>query len=54
MYDYQCKLTQGELELTEHSEKIWVKVEDLKKIDFAAADLDIVGMIKKDKNYKLC
>ena len=46
LYAYECKLIQGELELTEHTEKKWVKVEVLKNIDFAAADLPIVEMIK--------
>ena len=43
---YECRLIQGELELTEHKEKKWVKVEDLDCINFAAADLPIVKMIK--------
>ncbi len=46
MYAYECKLIDGELELTEHTEKKWVKVEDLDKIKFAAADLPIVKLIK--------
>lgn len=46
MYAYECRLIQGELELTEHTEKKWVNVENLKSINFAAADLPIVGMIK--------
>ena len=46
MYAYECKLIQGKLELTEHTEKKWVKVEDLDYINFAAADLPIVKMIK--------
>ena len=47
MYAYECKLIQGKLELTEHTEKKWVMVEGLKSIKFAAADLPIVGMIKQ-------
>ena len=46
MYAYECKLIQGELELTEHTEKKWANVEDLKSINFAAADLPIVELIK--------
>ncbi len=46
MYAYECKLIDGELELTEHTEKKWVKVEDLDKVNFAAADLPIVKLIK--------
>ena len=47
MYAYECKLIEGELELTEHTEKKWVKVEDLKNVNFAAADLPIVELIIK-------
>ncbi len=47
MYAYECKLIEGELELTEHTEKKWVKVADLKNINFAAADLPIVKLITK-------
>ena len=46
MYAYECRLIQGELELTEHTEKKWVNVENLKSINFAAADLPIVELIK--------
>ena len=46
MYAYECKLIQGELRLTEHTEKKWVKKEDLKKLNFAPADRPILGMIK--------
>lgn len=46
MYAYECRLIKGELELTEHTEKKWVNVKDLKMINFAAADLPIVEMIK--------
>jgi 8-oxo-dGTP diphosphatase len=47
MYAYECRLIEGELELTEHTEKKWVKVEDLKNINFAAADLPFVKLITK-------
>ena len=47
MYAYECKLIEGGLELTEHTEKQWVKKEDLDKVKFAAADLPIVKMITK-------
>ena len=46
MYAYECRLIQGELRLTEHTEKKWVKKEDLTKLDFAPADRPIVQMIK--------
>ena len=47
MYAYECKLISGELELTEHTEKQWVKDADLGKVNFAAADLPIVKLINK-------
>ena len=47
MYAYDCKLIQGELRLTEHTEKKWVKKEDLKRVNFAPADRPIVEMIDK-------
>ena len=47
MYAYECRLIQGELELTEHTEKKWVKKEYLDNIKFAPADLPIVNMILK-------
>ena len=46
MYAYECKLIQGELRLTEHTEKKWVKKEGLKELDFAPADRPILDMIK--------
>ena len=46
MYAYECKLIKGDLELTEHTEKRWVKKEDLKKLKFANADLPIIDLIK--------
>ena len=47
MYAYECRLIQGELELTEHTKKKWVKKENLDSIKFAPADLPIVNMILK-------
>ena len=45
MYAYECKLIKGKLELTEHTEKKWVKKEELDNIRFAPADLPIVKLI---------
>ena len=50
MYAYECKLIEGELTLSEHTEKKWVKKEDLDSIRFAPADLRIVNMIDSLKN----
>ena len=47
MYAYECKLIKGELRLTEHTEKKWVKQEDLMKEEFAPADRSIIDLIKK-------
>ena len=47
MYAYECKLIQGELELTEHTEKKWVNKKELNSLMFAPADLPIVNMIKE-------
>ena len=46
MYAYECELIKGDLELTEHTEKRWVKKKDLKKLKFANADLPIIDLIK--------
>ncbi len=45
MYAYECKLIKGRLELTEHTEKKWVKKEELTNVKFAPADLPIVKII---------
>lgn len=39
LYGYKCKLIKGNLELKEHTASIWLLKEDLKKIDFAEADI---------------
>ena len=46
MYAYECKLIKGDLVLTEHISKKWVRVEELSSVNFAAADLPIVESIK--------
>ena len=46
MYAYECKLIQGELRLTEHTEKKWVKKENINVLEFAPADRPIVELIK--------
>lgn len=49
MYAYECKLINGDLELTEHTEKKWVKKEDLYNLKFANADLPIIDYIKNEE-----
>ena len=50
MYAYECKLISGELELTEHTEKKWVKDADLDKVNFAPADRPIVLILSNEAN----
>ena len=50
MYAYECKLISGELELTEHTEKQWVKDADLGKVNFAPADRPIVLILNNEAN----
>lgn len=38
MYAYRCKLINGNLELSEHTESKWATIEEMKKMAFAAAD----------------
>ena len=46
MYGYICKLVNGELTLSEHTEKKWVRINDLESVDFAGADRPFIEMIK--------
>jgi 8-oxo-dGTP diphosphatase len=46
MYAYECKLIQGELRLTEHTEKKWVTKDNINVLKFAPADRPILDMIK--------
>jgi 8-oxo-dGTP diphosphatase len=45
MYGYECKLIEGELTLSEHTEKQWVKKESLRFVRFAKADIPFINMI---------
>ncbi len=45
MYGYICKLDNGELTLSEHTEKKWVNINDLESVDFADADKPFIEMI---------
>ncbi len=47
MYGYLCKLIEGELTLSEHTAKQWVKKDKLKDIEFAEADIPFIDMINK-------
>ena len=46
MYGYICKLVNGELTLSEHTEKKWARINDLESVDFADADRPFIEMIK--------
>ncbi len=39
LYAYKCKLVSGNLDLSEHSDYVWMKKEDLRRLNFSAADL---------------
>ena len=45
MYAYLCELVNGSLELTEHVDSKWVTIEEMKKMEFAAADIPLIEMI---------
>lgn len=45
LYAYECKLIEGSLTLTEHTDKKWVIINELKNVNFAEADKPIVDMI---------
>lgn len=42
LYPFECKLVDGELDLSEHAQAIWVGKAELLNYDWAAADLPIV------------
>ena len=50
MYGYLAKLVEGNLTISEHTEKRWFKIENLKDVEFAPADIPFTSMIKE--NFK--
>lgn len=50
MYGYICKLIEGNLELTEHTEKKWININELYSVDFAEADRPFIDLIKNYYN----
>ena len=46
MYAFLCKLINGDLELTEHVGSCWATMDEMKKMDFASADIPLINMIK--------
>ena len=49
MYAYLCKLIKGNLDLTEHVDSCYASVEEMKLMDFAAADIPLINKIEEFK-----
>lgn len=49
MYAYLCKLVNGNLELTEHINSCYADVNEMKLMDFAAADIPLINIIEISK-----
>ena len=49
MYAYLCKLINGNLELTEHIDSCYVDVNEMKTMDFAAADIPLINIFCKKR-----
>ena len=47
MYCYKCKLLSGNLDLNEHINSKWVRIKDLKLLDWAAADIGIIERLEE-------
>ncbi len=45
MYAYLCRLVNGGLELTEHIDSCYADINEMKLMDFAAADIPFVTMV---------
>ena len=46
MYGYLATLVEGKLELSEHTDSKWCTIDELSTVDFAAADIPFIDMIK--------
>ena len=46
MHAYTCALKAGEVELREHLSLKWLAVEELDQLDWAAADVPVVNLLK--------
>ena len=49
MYAYLCRLVNGSLELTEHIDSCYVDVNEMKTMDFAAADIPLIDIFCKKR-----
>ena len=47
MYAYLCMLVTGNLELTEHIDSCYATVEEMQKMNFAAADIPLIDLIRE-------
>lgn len=47
LYAYECKLIEGSLALSEHTEKKWLSLDELKLLDLAEADKPFIDMIEE-------
>ena len=45
MYAYLCKLVNSNLELTEHIDSCYAGINEMKLMDFAAADIPLINII---------
>lgn len=45
MYAYVCNLIDGDLKLSEHTEKRWCTIEEMKEMNFAPADIPLLSQI---------
>lgn len=50
MHAYECKVVSGELVISEHLDSKWLTLDDMGKLDFAAADLPIITKLKSTKH----
>lgn len=47
MHCYLCEVEKGDLELKEHKDACWVKQDELDKIEWLPADLDLIEELKQ-------
>ncbi len=50
MQSYLCGILEGDLVLTDHADFLWLLPEHLSGLDWAAADLPVVGWVKAGCN----
>lgn len=45
MHAYMCEVIEGNLEISEHLDFKWATIEEMKNMDFAAADIPILDIL---------